>query len=440
MTSKVDGNGAQMAPPCGAAAPAVCPAITADLQPAGDVADAPPSNRASARYEEPLLSPLLIGLDWLELSYYGEFLPEVPPELDRLKGLAQSRSPQDQARAVVRLADQYFIVQDKGAGLFGFVLHNAHFYLRVRSARAKQLPAVQVQVRSEHLVQVGPEHAAAEARAIAASLCEIDGDEAVSRIDPRVDFTTSVPIHEWDRRFWLTRASHRNAHSVGDVFTGWAIGQKGDVGFRLYLKTFEIETQSKKFYLHDIWKTAGWFTADPVWRAEFQLRRAALAQFDLRSLRDVLAALPALWAHLTGQWLRLTEANPTDDNRARWPTHPLWSALQTVPWTGSNEPLRRRFRATNAPSDRWIAQAGTAVLTSVMAKDGLVDPDAGLEKLRSIIREHWNDRELLEGAPADQLILERAVAKERKYGTVNLARALSPEGFGGASRVPGEEG
>ena len=61
-----------------------------------------------------------------------------------------------------------------------------------------------------------------------------------------------------------------------EQFTGWSIGLGGPISARLYDKTVEIATRSKKFYLHELWQQAGWFPADSVWRFELQFRRPAL--------------------------------------------------------------------------------------------------------------------------------------------------------------------
>ena len=140
------------------------------------------------------------------------------------------------------------------------------------------------------------------------------------------------------------------------------------VAFRLYDKTLEIDKQSKKYYLHDLWFKAGWFAGDPVWRGEFQLRRDVLARFGIRTLGEALAARDGLWAYLTADWLRLTVPNPGDDTRARWAPHPLWARLSEVTWGGNSEALTPVHKPSGIPSDAWIARHGTSLLTSLMAK------------------------------------------------------------------------
>jgi len=83
--------------------------------------------------------------------------------------------------------------------------------------------------------------------------------------------------------------------------------------------------------------------AGPVWRVEFQIRRAALAGFKVRSPAEVLAAAQALWTYGTGDWLTLRR--PTSGLAGwRWPLEASWAELQGVRIapTGS-EAVRRRL-------------------------------------------------------------------------------------------------
>ena len=225
-------------------------------------------------------------------------------------------------------------------------------------------------------------------------------------------------MESWPRQAWVTRAKHRDFHVVGDRFTGVSIGLGGDVSARLYDKTFQIESESHQYYLHDLWRDAGWFPADPVWRLEFQLRRAAIARYDLRSLADVQGVCDGLWRYLTCRWLRLTEPNEHDDTRARWPTHPLWTALNEVQWEG-NDRLVAKPVNSGAPSNKYLARHATSALTSIMAREGTTDIAKGWQDLKNTVEDYWQAKELWEGAPAHELIQDNVRAKGRKFGTMN---------------------
>jgi hypothetical protein len=151
------------------------PEGTSDALPAmpangGAPSDAPPSNRASGSYGDDTFMPLWKGVDFLELSLQGELNPSVGEELERLKALAQSPDPMEQAGACYAVGEGFFKVFDHGAGLFAFVLEDGRFRIKVRGPRGKMLPLAFVQVRSSYLAEVGPTKAAEVARSIVEKL------------------------------------------------------------------------------------------------------------------------------------------------------------------------------------------------------------------------------------------------------------------------------
>src|SRR5205814_795984 len=155
------------------------------------------------------------------------------------------------------------------------------------------------------------------------------------------------------------------------------------------------------------WQLAGWFPADPVWRFELQFRRAVLAQLSLWTLGDVLKALGGLWEYGTTKWLRLTVPDGTDATRARWPLHWLWEQLVAVVWSDAPESLTRSYDSNNTPSEKAIARAGTAVLTTVMAREGLADPQRGFMALLGKVMRYWEKQAEWEGESPERLILAR---------------------------------
>jgi hypothetical protein len=228
-----------------------------------------------------------------------------------------------------------------------------------------------VTFQNHFLVSVGPEQAEEEARTSLTELGELESVETVSRCDQAVDIGTSEDIGLWNEDAWVTRATLIDRHTVDGVFSGWSIGLGADVSARLYDKLREIQTTSGKTYFFDLWVGAGWFFGDPVKRLEYQFRRGVLAQFGLKSLSDVLNALPGLWTYATKDWTRLVVPNARDETKARWPLHPFWGRVQGIEWKGKETALSRRRRNQGAPSDRTLARMFKAVATSVMARDGL---------------------------------------------------------------------
>jgi hypothetical protein len=364
---------------------------------------------------------------------------EQSEELNRRKALAQDRDPEKQASAVVVLCGHVFQVLDRGARRYPFILQDHRFFIKVKNHGAKFLPLAVTQIRSEYLVHRGVAGAAADLAEIVGALGEVRGKATVSRVDLAVDFVSRVDMSAWDASAWITRAERKDAHTVGEQFTGWSIGLGGPLSARLYDKKLESETRSKKYYLYDLWQRAGWFAPDPVWRLELQFRRAVLTQLSLTTLDDVQRALDGLWKYGTTKWLRLAVPDAIDATRARWAVHWLWQRLTELVWDDAAGPLMRTYAGRTSPSEKSIARAGTAVLTTVMAREGLAEPEKGFLALQGKVMRYWDEQAEWEGISAERLILARALAKERKFGIYRLAHKLGLTPPGSREREPGED-
>jgi hypothetical protein len=91
----------------------------------------------------------------------------------------------------------------------------------------------------------------------------------------------------------------------------------------VYDKLASVRVQDKQ-YMREVWAANGWDGERAVWRTEFRmsgdfLKNAVIGDSgrDLRDVRITLAALPGLWAYLTGSWLK--HCKPSQDkNVSRW--------------------------------------------------------------------------------------------------------------------------
>ena len=100
----------------------------------------------------------------------------------------------------------------------------------------------------------------------------------------------------------------------------------------IYDKTKEI-TVSRKDWMQEVWRSNGWDSESRVTRVEFRYKRECLREMGVEEAYAFLDQLPSLWAYSTKQWLRHTIPT-TDRNKARWPTSPLWEAVQQATFFG----------------------------------------------------------------------------------------------------------
>lgn len=375
-----------------------------------------PSNTVPSKYigenEKPCLA-LRTAIDSLYLSYSGELSEDMFSRLDELKETAQADDEDLQAKAQITIGNHLFAVASHGAGRFRFVLFDDRFRLNI--SRGTRLPLAYAQISSEYLTTVGVETAEQELRFVVASLGRIDELAHVSRADLCLDFIPIVPMDQWAVQQWVTRARKKAAYwGTGDRFTGWMIGQGGDIQSRTYDKVLEVTEESHKAYLFNLWQARGWKTDDPVWRQEFQANRNALKELNVGNVPELLANLDGLWRYFTEKWLRLTHLG-TDSNKSRWQTHPLWEILSNASWGDVTQPALQRIRASSLPTDDRLFTAGLGYVAAFMGREGITNLSQGVRNFM-----HQADTyHRMRGESTSRYVERKARLKGRLFSTIN---------------------
>jgi len=213
---------------------------------------------------------------------------------------------------------------------------------------------------------------------------------------------------------WICRARKFSDYWDGDIFTGFSFGLGGDISARLYNKTAEIK-KSKKDYLKIFWAENGWNEKQDVWRLEFQFKRKVLSEHQTNTVDDLLSRLGSLWIYATTQWLKLTIPSLTDDTKSRWPMHPLWAALTQVDWGICLDAAPKPIRPSNAPTDRYLFEAGLGSLTSFMARENITDiHEASYEYIRQAEIHHAAKTQFT-NSDLQQFAFDKAANKARKF-------------------------
>jgi len=196
----------------------------------------------------------------------------------------------------------------------------------------------------------------------------------------------------------------------------------GVVQSRFYDKYLEIMEQSHKAYLFDLWAVSGWQVGQPVWRQEFQIGRGALKELGIRSVDELLGNLGALWAYLTGDWLRLAEV-AADSNRSRWPNQALCNAVASVDWSDVPQPTLKRIRSSGLPRDEQIFTAFPGYIAALMAREGITDWDEGL----GLALHAANEFHMRNGKSLRRYVEGKAKSKGRQLSTVDNRKNLPEE-------------
>lgn len=362
----------------------------AQPQPAGaGGSDAPPSNTASDGYngDDRGYRLLRVGVDSLYLSFHGDIFPGIDSELGQLKYLAQSRYPDDKAKAQKQIGKHIFEVWDRGQPPFSYILQDGAYRICVSSGESGRLPLAYVKVSAELLAYKLPEEVVDELSAIVQELGERAGLPNVSRIDLFADFVTDTDFGATPDHAWVMQGDKLDRHVDKNRLTGWSFSPGGILSARLYDKTYEIQKVSHKTHLHALWKRNGWNGEATVWRMEFQFMREILASLRVSTFEQIKEKLGSLWQTVTGSWLRLTVPSDSDTNRSRWPTHPTWAKLSEIRWRLDDVPLTRHYNPARVPSDDYLARTSVSVTTSYMAKYKIRDYGQGAAQLQDKAKE-----------------------------------------------------
>ena len=289
---------------------------------AGDgAAGAPASNTAPANSIGKTAQVIRVGIDSLYVSFQGKLHLEWEQKLQELKASAQAIDPGERLQAQVSLGGHLFEVRDKGRGRAAYVLRDNWFDIAVAASSAPSVPVAYVQVSNEVLALNGLPGTVESLMLILKEIARIDCGPMVSRVDLCADFVPSYDLSTIEVDDWITRAREKLKRYVGRQFTGWSIGQGGDLSARLYDKLLEIQ-KSRKWYMPQLWAACGWQGEANVWRLEFQIRRDVLVEMGVSSLDDLLPRLESLWLYCCTDWLRLVVPNPSEQTPSRWLLHP----------------------------------------------------------------------------------------------------------------------
>jgi hypothetical protein len=262
---------------------------------------------------------LLHGLDTVQCAYYLS-----PPSATRLdfKSLAilkeqlrtdKSREP----RAVTLGGTEFFLYPYGSSSGYPFVLSNEDFKIELGEFNN---PSCFVTFRSQGLWRQPAMTLHEKFLAWAKSVgCEMQQPETLSRIDFCFDY--ALAERDFDADSFVSLSDKDSQHREHGTIQTFTLG-RGDVILRVYDKIAEIRQQSAKVWFYELWGQD-----DHVWRIEWQVRKAMLRGFGIRTFEDLQGRQGRLLRFLAEEHDTL-RTRTEDSNRSRWPLHPLWVDLQ----------------------------------------------------------------------------------------------------------------
>jgi hypothetical protein len=389
---------------------------------------APPSNTAPSKYIKPKI--LRSAIDSLYLSYSGTLNESIELELERLKLCAQSDDPDERSHASVLVADHSFQVSGRGSKRYPFILSNQHYHLQVSRAQSSSMPLIYAQISSELLTLTGVDRAVNALNNLASVLGWDYEPSKVSRVDLCVDLDGFDGLPSIPLEHFICRSREKRFYAAGHSLTGLSVGEGGELMCRIYNKSVELE-KSKKYYLHDVWKSRGASGID-VWRVEFQFKREVLRQLGVHWMSDLLELQNSLWEYGT-QWLQFKYAEGKDTNRSRMTTYPFWEVVQSAKFNNEPPYQLRRISQSQKPDDDFLFLNGLGALTSYMADRGIDDIDeANLQYMKDCHVHHMKlSRDT--GKTLTTYVREKVTQKRHKFGIKPKGQKHVPTEISGGS-------
>jgi hypothetical protein len=267
------------------------------------------------------------GVDTLNLSVRGTLDEEVMADVEAARDEAKEEG--DLVRYDVPGGGS-FLIRGHGARGYSCVLTCSDMDLKLGAG--PEFPSGSLELRSSFLHSIGPAAAVDRVLAVLAAFYATPPRLSVSRVDLYAD-VQGWALEVDDLRRFVSLGRNRGLYSPeGEVWsrgrrlTGFRFGRDKVIS-RIYDKTIEIEVSGKK-WMWEIWGEEA-DRGEPIWRVEFECKRAFLRDYDLSEVGETLMALQDLWRYLTGDWLTYRE--PTQDRRERrWPVDPVWERIQRI--------------------------------------------------------------------------------------------------------------
>jgi len=222
---------------------------------------------------------------------------------------------------------KYFNILNYGLRGFYLLLQNRDYFIKIGDYDSESSrPNVVIEIRSETLWRLGAENAVNDILEFLTTAGAKIKKALASRVDICVDML--IPESIWTTKMIknrVTRANHLKEYFFNDKLTGVMIGS-GAISARLYDKALEIHQQSKKYWMHDIWRLKKVPSGKKVIRIEFQLRREVIKELGISTIEDVLKHRENLWLYCTKKWLKF-QSKPgmhhTQRKTLKW-----WKAVQ----------------------------------------------------------------------------------------------------------------
>ena len=359
----------------------------------GRKAGADVSNTAPASSSSPILPG---GLDWLQVSVYGEWSEAEYDDLTNRLRSAQSLAKQADEPAVAAHVDGSAVyINPMGARHGGFYCQfvvmwkGIEFHIVDDVEEHETRPSGVVRLRSEVLMSVGDREAWALAERLMAGLGFSKSRDIVSRVDLCVDIADldvgALSVAFFEGRY-VSQARKGALYCDGARWTGFWSGTKA-CGIRVYDKLLEVQEKGNEAKYQAL---VGRWGGEPksATRVEYQVRRNVLRDsWGVEGVEDMWEKMPAIIEYLCGKWFRLTVEAVRGDagkNQAHAKVAEVWEKVKGkfLEWAGSGPQKIERRKGKRPCTDRLKALM-KGCIASILSLDmeWMLSPEQSFDEL-----------------------------------------------------------
>jgi len=262
---------------------------------------------------------LLSGHDTIECAYYLAPAENCSLDYERLavekEIMRQSKSKKP---SPIKIGTEEFMLAGHGTGSgYPHLIENEAFSIQFGEFNK---PSFFVTYRSIALWHSGAQALHERFMAWASSVgLRSYQSEKLSRVDFTFDY--HLPVTDFDEDNFISQATKDNQHRKHGKVQTFRFGED-QVVLRVYNKTDEISEKSGKTWFYELWGIE-----QDVWRVEWQIRKAIMRFFGIRTFEDLKERQGDLLRYSTNEHTTL-RIKTNDSNRSRFPLHPLWLDLQ----------------------------------------------------------------------------------------------------------------
>jgi hypothetical protein len=194
-----------------------------------------------------------------------------------------------------------------------------------------------------------------------------------------------------DKKGFVTKVEDTVNRNKSGHFTGFVIGEKGDISLNIYDKTLEIETHNKPWF-KDIWTKKNWNKDKKVWRVEFRLNTIALNSYGIFTVEDFINKEKALWHTLTTKWFRINMSHKNKKNISRNEVKRKWKKVQKSENLETDKFLVRSYEKKGDLDSYTNAIAG--YITSYAALRDIKDKNTIIDEIEELLDKHLRSKKI----------------------------------------------